>query len=120
MAVLSTGQAPAAQDKLVINNDCDETSDNNVFSSSATLYSIRIENPHASAVAFVKLYDNVAPTVGTTDPDIILSAPADKVITWVMQAGVSMDSVSMACVSTAGRAGTTTPTGTIDVRLTAK
>ena len=120
MAVLSTGQSTGAQDKLVINNDCDETSDNNVFSSSATLYSIRIENPHGSAVAFVKLYDNVAPAVGTTDPDIILSAPANKVITWVMQAGVSMDSVSMACLSTAGTAGTTTPTGTIDVRLSAK
>lgn len=120
MAVLSTGQPVGVQDKLVINTDCDQTSDDNVFGGSATMYSIQIKNPHATDVAFVKLYDNAAPTVGSTDPDIVLSAPANKVITWVMQAGVTMSVVSMACVSTAGTGGVTTPTGTIDVRISAK
>jgi len=120
MAVLSTGQAISAQDKLVINNDVDETPDNNVLGGSSTLYSVRIENTHASNGVYVKLYDNANPTVGSTAPDIVLSGPPNKVIVWVMEQGVSMNILSMACTRTAGEAGTTAPSATVDVRITAK
>jgi len=119
MAVYTSGQTVGLQDKLVINTDCDNSSKNDVFGGSVTMYAIRAKNPSAT-VCYLKLYNTAAPTVGTTAPDIIIECPGQAEVTWVMQAGVTFNVVSMSAVQEDGHEGTTNPAENLDVRIVAK
>ena len=70
---------------VIRDTDADGTSENDVTATSATLYAVQINNsPNASASSYLKLYNNAAPTVGTTAPDMILMAAGGNplVRTW--------------------------------------
>jgi hypothetical protein len=58
---------------VVYDADADEVAENDVRGGPCTVYGVAIDNSQADAAPmFLKLYDNIAPTVGTTDPDEVI------------------------------------------------
>ena len=106
--------------------DCNATAEKDIFAGPCRVTAIRIANPSA-AIAYVKLYNDKNPTVGTTAPAFVLEVP-------VMAANVAeeqpcnppdgwlfSEGLSIACVTTAGTAGTTSPaTNPVLVTITGK
>lgn len=88
-----------------------------IKSSSAKLYSVTVDNSaNGGAASYVKLYNlaSGSVTVGTTVPDDVVYAPAGAIVNrtyWTSAApGVTFGTaLSMACVTTGGTAGTTSP-----------
>lgn len=91
-----------------------------VATAASTLYAIEINNAANSSNVFVKLYDNVtgSVTVGTTDPDVILKAQASTKVTYQFDQGIAFGTgVILACLTTAGTAGTSSPSSAVIVKL---
>ena len=104
--------------KLVSDINANATAEANINSGAATLYGIRIDNSLDSAANFVKLYNNVAPTVGTTVPDIVVKIGAGRTRHIMFPKGIAFGTaISFACVTTGGTAGTTNPVNTVKVYL---
>ena len=104
--------------KLIRDTDADATSENDVNSGAATLYGIKADNSANSAASFVKLYNNAAPTVGTTAPDIILKVKGSKIRRVLFPKGIAFGTaLSYACVTTGGTGGTSNPTSDVKVDL---
>ena len=111
-------QSPA---NVIIFND---TSINNALdaikASSAVLYYVIIDNTLNVAASYLKLW-NVASgsvTVGTTAPDQIIYVPASSLITVPFYTGAAPGvtfgtALTAACVTTAGTAGTTSPSSAV-------
>ena len=106
------------------NDDIAEVKDA-VKASSAVVYSIYIDNSaNAAAASYLKIW-NVASgsvTVGTTAPDEIIYVPAAARITvpmFTVAAGGKTfgTALTIACVTTAGTAGTTGPTSNVLVSI---
>lgn len=115
MAVSNT--AIISGGSLYINTDCDGTA-SAVKASSTVLYEVQIDNTLNAAVSYVKLWNNASPTVGTTAPDGIFLAPASTSVTFVIPGGNTYGTaLAVACVTTAGTAGTTNPTSNVTVRM---
>jgi hypothetical protein len=81
---------------------------------------IRPDNLLNSAVTFLKGYDNAAPTVGTTQPDIVLPVPGNaggfgKGSIRVFPSMIGLAALSWAAVTAQGTAGTTAPTSAFNV-----
>lgn len=75
----------------------------------------------AAAVMYLKLYDNINPSVGTTDPVEIMTLRGSGTEGGVSDFPVDMEfeeGLSFACVTTGGTAGTTDPTSSVIVALT--
>jgi hypothetical protein len=87
-----------------------------VKASSGTLYAVVIDNTANAAVSYVKLW-NVASgsvTVGTTVPDFIFMVPASVKKTFIIADGIAFDTaLTEATVTTAGTAGTTSPSSSV-------
>jgi len=91
-----------------------------VATAASTLYAIEINNTANSVNSFVKLYDNVtgSVTVGTTDPDVILKAQASTKVTYQFDQGIAFGTgVILACLNSAGTAGTGSPGSAVIVKL---
>lgn len=54
---------------IVHSADVDEVADNDVMAGPTTVYYVLANNADAAAPAFLKFYDDAAPTVGTDPPD---------------------------------------------------
>tara|TARA_R100000995_G_scaffold81883_1_gene55116 strand:+ start:63 stop:458 length:396 start_codon:yes stop_codon:yes gene_type:complete len=100
----------------------------NVFAKTApVLYAVKLDNSANSTEAvYLKLYadTNAASTnnitLGTTNPFFVMKAPASGVVEMYIPGGMAFASSNyahMAVTTTAGVAGTTTPTGTVAVTL---
>lgn len=89
-----------------------------IAGSSPTLRALEIDNTQNSAKSYVKLY-NASPTVGTTDPEMIVVVKAQsKRYFLVGPAGrVFATSLYAACLTTGGKAGTTSPTNPVSARF---
>ena len=104
----------------VLDSDCDATAENDVRSGAATVFYVFIDNTANTAISYFKAWNNAAPTVGTTAPDMVLPCPASARITyWFGGEGMATfaTALSIACVTTAGTAGTTSPTNDVTVRI---
>ncbi len=97
--------------------DSDATPQEDVNSGAATLYLISIDNTaNAAQKNYLKLYNSLTATVGTTAPDIIIPVPGGSTVTVAMPEGVSFATgLSFATVTTAGTAGATNPTSDVSV-----
>lgn len=94
------------------------TAENDVNSGASTLYGVRVDNSANSAASFLKLYNNAAPTVGTTVPDFVLRVNAGKTKHVLIPKGISFaTAISEACVTAGGTGGTTNPTSAVIVDL---
>lgn len=128
MAVTISSVADPIGLKLAVDTDADATAERDVFLGAAKPFLFDIDNAANGAETYFKAYNVKTPTVGTTDPDLILLAPASTRITYVYAViesdgdieGAPFDTaLSYAAVTTAGTAGTTSPTSNVTVRIAA-
>ena len=119
MAVTNIDIAVPSGAKRYSNTDCNATKDA-VKASSGTLYALVLDNTANAAASYVKLWDVASGdvTVGTTAPDWIFKLPASTSVTFVIPAGEAFGTaLTIACVTTAGTAGTTGPTSDVVAQL---
>lgn len=120
MALSTTLQATAIATTLIQQTDTNATANTDVMSGAATLYMLDIDNSAVAATTYVKFYDDVAPTVGTTDPDMIIPVAGTVRRQIAMPEGMAFAAgLSFAAVTTAGTAGVVNPTAAVVVRLLA-
>ena len=96
------------------------TSLNDIFSGAKTVQQIEVDFTANSAEnGYVKMWDSASPTVGTTAPDFCFKGFKGAVKTYsIMPRPTPFDTGhSVACVQEAGQAGTTAPSGTVNVKV---
>ena len=95
---------------LIHDATANATPESNVRSGATTVRRVVIGNPNPAAVYF-KAYNNTAPTVGTTDPDLILPAAASATASYTIPNGGHTfgTALSFAVVTSAGTGGTSNP-----------
>lgn len=100
--------------------DADAT-DELVDGTSGTFYTIYVDNSSNSGAVYVKLWDNSDAaniTVGTTVPDWIFPVAASSTKQFCFPDGFAYDAgLVMACVTSAGTEGTSSPTNDVLVRI---
>jgi hypothetical protein len=110
------GTASQIYEKVGLSN----TPQNDIHEAGAQVYGVDIDclqNPGEDV--YVKFYDNAAPTVGTTDAEMVLRGKSGVVTPYVFPIGIPfVTALSVACVKEAGGgAGTTGPSGTVNVTI---
>lgn len=91
-----------------------------VKASSATVYTVDVDNTANAAASYTKLWNTASGgvTVGTTAPDYVFMTPASTRVCYVFSGGVAFGTaVTAATVTTAGTAGTTNPSSSVIVRI---
>jgi hypothetical protein len=91
-----------------------------VKGSSGVIYMIQIDNTaNAAEAEYVKLYNSPgAVTVGTTEPDVVLLAPANTRYEIAIPEGLTLGTgIQVATTQGAGTGGTTSPTAALIVRI---
>jgi len=118
MALSVSDQVPPVGSKLIVQTDANATADNNVTGAAGAIFQIEVDNTaNGDNPAFLKIYDNASPTIGTTAPDHIFKVPVNQTRNIVSPSGLDFTALSFACVTTGGTAGTTDPTSAVVVRM---
>ena len=117
MALSVSTQVSPVGSKLVVETSAGATADNNVLGTAGVIYMIDVDNASNGAASYLKVYDNAAPVVGTTPPDLIVRVAAGVRRSLVVPEGMAYAAVSFACVTAGGTAGTTAPTAAVTVRM---
>lgn len=91
--------------------DVDATPELDVMAGPCRVTHIRVGNVDSStALAYLKLYDDPNPTVGTSIPDYVFELPAGKIVDLSLGSGIPFaNGLSFACVTTGGTAGLASP-----------
>jgi len=90
----------------------------NVTGTAGVWYSLDIDNSANGHITYVRMWDSLDPTNGTTDPDWIVSVAANTRKVVAAPGGSSYTvGLSMAAVREAGTAGTTAPAGAVVVQV---
>ena len=102
---VSTQVNPIA-DKLVVQTDAKADPNNNVLGTTAKVFMVNVDNSaNPGVAAFVKLYDDPAPIVGTTLPVMVFMCPGSLNRTLAIPEGVEIPGMSMACTTSGGTEG---------------
>jgi hypothetical protein len=111
MSLSSTPFAGPFTTQLVKETVTGAVPDNNVRTGATTLYMVRVDNSgNPSLPVYLHLYNNVAPTVGTTPPDITLLFAGGEASDTVWISGkLFATALSFACTTAGGLGGTTPP-----------
>ena len=119
MALSVTQQADPLAAKLVTQTSATATADNNVTGATGAFYMVDIDNTaNGGQAIYLKLYDDNSPTVGTTAPDWVFNvAGGARRIFAITEGSAFPTGLSMACVTTGGTAGGTSPTNAVIVRI---
>lgn len=89
MAVTVSTIADPLGTKLVIDNDCNATSEDAVTGGATTIYAVECDNSaNTTLPTYVKLLDAATATVGTTDPTMVLRVGAGLKETYVFGPGL--------------------------------
>lgn len=99
----------------------DATAANDVLTGAATMYVLEIDNTaNVAQAVYGKFYNNVAPTIGTTAPDMVIGVPGGVVLDMaILPSGFAFaTSLSAACVTAGGTAGATGPTSNVVLAMT--
>lgn len=100
--------------KIIRNASLTATPDKNVCDAAATVYGVTVDNSANAALTYIALYNSAAPTVGTTDPDMLLMIPVSARKQVFFKTGSSFNvAVSAAAKTTAGTAGNTAPSSAV-------
>lgn len=117
-AVTSTPIANPLASALVVDSDCDATGENDVRAGATTVYLVQVNNTANGAATYVKMYNALAPTIGTTAPDMVLMCPASVQRSFAFPDGIAFGTgLSFAGLTTGGTAGTTSPTSNVEVKI---
>ena len=86
-----------------------------------SVFTVDIDNSANSAASYLKFWNVTSgATLGTTDPVMILMAPAGTKAPYGFGKGIVFSTaVSYACVTTAGTAGTSGPSTAVSIVITA-
>lgn len=104
--------------KLIKEDDANATAQNNVTGTSGKIYMAVLDNSgNPTEAVYLKIYDNAAPTVGSTDPDFIIRAPQNQRVNMVFPDGLDFTTLSFAVVTAGGTSGTTNPSFAVEVQL---
>jgi hypothetical protein len=107
---------PFAND-LWVNTNQTATPSNNIRAAATTVYLVTVDNTNNSAATFLQLFNNVAPTVGTSAPDVSLLVAGTTKKTFLLDlSGIPFGTgLSVACSTTAG--GNTNPSSNVTVYI---
>lgn len=98
-------------EKQVRDTDVDATAEQNMADGPAGLRLAAFDNSGNAAITYFKFYNSAAPTVGTTEPEMVIPVAASARRVMVVDSSVEFSvALSLAGVTTAGKAGTTSPT----------
>jgi hypothetical protein len=100
--------------------DCNATPTDNVNAGAAVIYLIEANNStNPSSTVWLKLYNSLNPTIGTTAPDMTFPIGGGDTFKLAIPEGISFGTgLSFACVSNGGgTAGGTGPTNDVEVTL---
>ena len=111
---------------ILYDSDADDTAETDVMGGATKVNIIVVDNSaNAAQAEYLKIWDAKGPTVGTTAPDFIFLIPAAQVCIFEFEEEDSTGTISeyvtfatalsYACVTTAGTAGTTSPTSDVKV-----
>jgi len=119
MATFSvTPQASPLGSKLVEVAALNNSVCQNVTGGAGTLFMVEIDNTaNGGYPVFVKIFDDAAAVLATTEPDFILKADGGKKITYVMPEPPAFAALSSACVKEKANSGTTSPDASVKVRF---
>lgn len=120
MSVTTTPLSSPFTNAIVLDTDADGTAENNVRGGASTVYMISVDNSlNAGGASYLKLYNDAAPTVGTTAPTLVIPVAASGTGVWVNLSGFAFaTALSLACVTDGGgTAGTTSPASNVTVRI---
>lgn len=84
------------------------------------LFAIEVDNTQNTVSTYLKLWVAGSPTVGTTEPEFVFEVPASTRMFIPINDGHGQTietSLHAACVTTAGTAGTTSPTSDVEVKF---
>lgn len=120
MALSVSTQVNPIATRLVEQTSASAAANTNVVGAPCTIFTVDVDNTANVAASYVKLYDNAAPTVGTTNPDIVVLVPAGERRQYVVPEGVAFaNALSFACVTVGGTQGTVSPSSAVIVRILA-
>lgn len=112
-----TPQASPLAARLVVETAASATANANVTGASGVLYFADIDNSANVAAVYLKLYNNAAPTVGTTPADWVLRVAPSVRRSVVIPEGFAFTALSFAVVTGASEDDTTSPANPVIVRL---
>jgi len=121
MALSVSSQVAPVATQFVLQTSATATADNNVVNAPATVFMIDVDNTaNLAEEVYVKLYNDAAPTVGTTAPDMVIMTRRGVRRGVAIPEGTLFDTaLSFACVTTGGTVGTTNPSNAVVVRILA-
>ena len=121
MALTASKFDRSTQHMLAVESASSNSIVSDVFGGPGTIYSIDMDNSSGSNVNYLKLFlSSVNPTLGTTNPDIVLRCPAQTREVWTIPGGLSFTSCSFASTLNPSPTDTTAVAGTVSVRIVAK
>ena len=112
MALSATLPLARMSSQMIKQTALSPTADNNVTGSNATIHMLDVTNNHGSAMGWLKIFDSASPTVGTTQPDIVIPiAGAQRQVVTIAEGVTTTTGISWAFVNAAGTGGTGAITG---------
>ena len=115
MSLSSTPFAGPFTTQLLKETVTNAVADNNVRGGATTIYMVRVDNSgNPSLPVYLHLYNNVAPVVGTTPPDItLLFAGGEASDTLWITGKAFATALSFCCTTAGGLGGVVSPTNPV-------
>lgn len=118
MTLSVSAQASPVGSKIIVQTVADATANNDVTGTVGSIYQIQIDNTaNSDNSAYLKIFDNAAPVIGTTAPDFIFKCPANTKIDIAVIAGLAFNNLSFIAVTTGGTTGAVAPTNPVIVKM---
>lgn len=119
MSLSSTPFAGPFTTQLVKQSSATASPSNNVRGGGTTIYLVRVDNSaNPSQNVYLHLYNNAAPTVGTTSPDVTLLVNNADVFETIWLTGEAFGTaLSFACTLAGGLGGSASPTNPVIVEI---
>jgi len=102
IAVKSSGVSSPFSVRSIEVTELPNTGLSDFVSSSATVYTLDMDNSANGAVTYFRLYDDASPTYGTTEPSVIVKVAANARQVWTVSSGLSLGSGFSVAASTVG------------------
>jgi hypothetical protein len=119
MSLTSTPFAGPFTTQLIAQSSANASPNNNVRGAATNLFLARVDNSaNPSQVVYLHLYNNPAPTVGTTAPDVTIMVAGGAILESLWLTGISFGTaLSFACTTSGGLGGSSSPTNPVAVAL---
>ena len=119
MSLSSTPFAGPFTTQLIKQTVTDATPNDDVRGAACSVFLARVDNSaNASQVVYLHLYNNAAPTVGTTAPDTTIMIAGGIVFETAWLTGLAFGTaLSFACTQAGGLGGSSSPTNPVIVEL---